>query len=206
MEKLHANIDFSNFPDAAFDEACGKVKNQLTTNATDFPALIVGMPMFGTHLTAYRTIADKPIYPEKTTELRAARLVLESDIRKNGVYVNTVADGDEVLLVKSGYPISKAHAPVGALAKAVIKKVVSIPNGFEVELEKVPHAIAYLVCVKPTAQVTTNDYKKWPWYNTSKTKLKIDDLDSGVKYTIVAVAIGSDPTLTFSSEEKGVTQ
>jgi len=206
MHPLHANIDFSRFSDSIFDEACGKVKNQLTTNGADFPGLIVPMALFGTHLATYRTIADKPIYPEKTADLHAARLVLEDDLRKNGVYVNTVADGDEVLLTKSGYPISKVHGPVGALAQAGFKTIKSIPNGFEIDLEKVPHASAYLVCLKPTAQVTTNDYKKWQWYNTSNTKLRITDLDSAVKYTLVAVAIGSDPTLTFSSEVKGVTQ
>src|SRR5438105_2905872 len=111
MDTLHANIDFSRFTDPTFDEACGKVKNQLTTNAADFPALIITMAIFGSHLVNYRTIADKPIYPEKTADLKAARLVLESDVRKNGVYVNQVAAGNAVLLAKSGYPVSKVHAP-----------------------------------------------------------------------------------------------
>jgi hypothetical protein len=206
MSKLRAKIDFTQFTDAAFDETCGTIKNQLTDNGADFPGLPITMVIFGGHLVNYRTIADLPIYPEKTADLNAARTILEEDLRQHGNHINTIANGNAVLLAKSGYPVSKEPTPIGPLAKAGFKNVKSIPNGFEIELDKVPHALVYIVCLKPTVQATTNDYKKWPWYTTTTTKLRIDDLDSAVKYTLVAVAIGSDPTLTFSDEVKGVTQ
>jgi hypothetical protein len=199
MHPLHANIDFSQFTDDAFSTAAHKVLNQLTTNAVDFPGLPVTMLIFGGHLATYDTVLGKPIYPNKTGDLKAARDLTEGDLRKNGVTVNTISNGVLSMLEKSGYPISKEHAPVGPLAQAKFKSISSIANGFDIKLEPIPHAEAYIVCVMPTANVTGNNYTKWPWYNTSSTSLKITDLDSGVKYTLVVVA-------TFSVPEVHATQ
>jgi hypothetical protein len=213
MHPQHANTDFSQFSESEFDEICGIIKNQLTANAADFPDLIVTMITFGTHLTTYRTIADSDIYPEKTADLRAARLVLENDLKLNGVYVNQVAAGNLVLLEKSGYPISKLHEPVGALAKGGFKKVTSIPGGFEIELVKVEHAVAYIICVMITDELAIDGTRgvvnlmgTWPWFSTTKTKLTIKNLKFSKKYSLAVVAIGTDPTLTFSDVIERTTQ
>ena len=213
MHPQQANTDFSQFSESEFDEVCGIIKNQLTTNAADFPALLVSMVTFGTHLTAYRTIADSDIYPEKTADLHEARLVLEDDLKQNGVYVNQVAKGNMVLLQKSGYPISKLHEPTGPLAKGGFKNVNSIPGGFEFDLVKVEHALCYIVCVMITDELVAdgtrgivNRMATWPWYSTTKTRFTIKDLKFSKKYSLAVVAIGTNPTLTFSDVIERTTQ
>ena len=51
-----------------------------------------------------------------------------------------------------------------------------------------------------------NSPGKWPWYITTKTKIRIDDLEFGVKYALRVVAIGTDPTLTFSDAVERTTR
>src|SRR5258708_3571442 len=121
METLHANIDFSRFSEKIFEGNCLLVKNQLTTNAADYPGLVVTMAIFGGHLNTYSGILGSAIYASKAGDLLAARTVLEQDVRLNGVYVNSVAKGVLTMLQKSGYPISKEHAPIGPLAQAGFK-------------------------------------------------------------------------------------
>ena|SRR3569832_2239612 len=126
----HANIDLSHLDDDKLVEACGKIKNGLTDNAADFTGLPISMAIYGGHLDDFSTILGKQVYPSKTGDLNTARTVLLTDTRENGVRVNQVAKGDLSLLEKSGYPISKPHAPVGPLAQASFKIIDSIPGGF----------------------------------------------------------------------------
>jgi len=189
-------------------KTASEITHLLTDNAADFPALPVDMITFGGLAAAFYTILCRPVYPEKSGDLKAARKAVLKALKKNGVYINEHADGDRVLLGRSGYPLGKPRYPVGALSQTRIKKVTSIMNGFDIELIKVAGARVYIVCVMPSASVIPNDYhyKKWPWYPFAKTKGRISDLESSVKFTLVAVALGSNPKLTFSTPVEHTTQ
>ena len=144
--KKHIIIDFSNFENDELDEKGGVIEDQLTDNLADFPALPVPLATYVGYLSDFNTVLNSAIYPERTVELHIKRKLVESDLRKNGVYVNELADGDEMLLAKSGYPFAKDPAPVGELPKASFKDIVSIPGGFLIELNHIEHAKGYLVC------------------------------------------------------------
>jgi hypothetical protein len=212
MNKRFVRIDFSDFENDELDEAGDVIEEQLTVNIADFPALTVPLATYSGRLSTFSTILGKAIYPEKTADLKTARKALETALRKNGVYINELADGNEVLLAKSGYPLTKERTPVGPLSKATFKKIVSSMGGFDVELDPIPNAKQYILCAMPTedllngSKAIANKYSKWPWYASSTTKFKITDLDNSKKYTMVSVAVGTDPTLTFSDPIERTTQ
>jgi hypothetical protein len=212
MNKKFVRIDFTDFENDELDEAADIIEQQLTDNIADFPALPVLLATYSGLLTAFSNILGLPIYPEKTADLKTARKALETALRKNGVYINELADGNEVLLAKSGYPFAKEPTPVGPLSKSSFKKIVSNMGGFDIELDSIPNARQYIICAMPTEDLLNgnkaiaNKYGKWPWYASSTTKFKITDLDNSKKYTMVSVAVGTDPTLTFSDPIERTTQ
>src|SRR5258706_15717373 len=101
--KPHAIIDFSHFKEDELGPVAIIIKTLLTTNALTFPALPVAAATINTQSGAYTTILGTPDYAGKTADLAAARLTLETSLRKDGLYVNSVANGDAVILAKSGY-------------------------------------------------------------------------------------------------------
>lgn len=206
MFKQKAIIDFSRYENDEIDETCGTIHTKLVLNAADFPALPVGMAAFLLLLNSYHTILIAPLYSDQTADLHAARKLLEDALRRNGVYVNTTADGDEVLLSKSGYPLSKVPEPIGQLEQARFKKVTSISKGFEIEIEKVPHAEGYLVLTTAEKDSEPSDYSLWQWHYFPNTKGVIDDLVVSSRYKIVCVGLGTDPKLNFSEPMVRTTQ
>jgi hypothetical protein len=212
MVVIKAKIDFSKYEMDDLDEKASTIQSQLNTNIADFPGLPLTPAQLLVLIVALRTVLDSPVYPEKTADTKKALKDLRSALRKLGNKVNEIADGDLVLLAKSGFPTTEPHLPVGQLDKASFKNIVSIPGGFEIDLNKLLHAKGYMVCLLPTidllngSKAIANKFGKWPWYHSTNTKLRITDLDNSVKYTIVAVGVGTDKTLTFSDPIERTTQ
>jgi hypothetical protein len=204
--------DFSGFENDELDEKGDTIDEQLTDNTADFPDLPVVIADYHNHLVTFSTILGKAIYPEKTADLNVAKKVLLKDLRRNGVYINELADGDEVLLAKCGYPYAKEPAPVGPLGKGGFKKVESIIGGFEIEVNVLEHAKGHMLCLIPTIDLinggrpVANKPGKWPWYHSSNTKFRITDLDPSTKYTLITCGVGTDKTLTFSDPIERTTQ
>jgi hypothetical protein len=178
----------------------------LGVNAAIFPALPIALLALSGLITTYRNILMGPYYEGKTGDLLNARTALEAALKKIGMYVNEVANGDLAKLEKSGFPISKVPTPVGPLAKAQIKNVNSISKGFEVDLEKIPSAESYLVLTTPAGAPAPADYRDWQWHFFHKTKGTIQNLNPSTNYKMVAVALGNNPSLTFSDPVERTTQ
>jgi len=196
--KPHAITDLSPLKEDELGPTCTIMKNQITLNALTFPALPVTMVLFGPQITAYTDILGKDDYAGKAADLALARTTLETSVRKNGIYVNGVANGDATILAKSGYPLAKPHAPVGPLPKSTLKaKSTDNPGEFEFDIEGVTHALGFLVCYTLVTN-TEADPKKWAWHWTSKSKGLLSGLDSSAKYKIASVGLGTDPSLSVS--------
>jgi hypothetical protein len=195
MVKQKAIIDFSKYEADEIDETAGTIHNKLVLNAADFPGLPVPMAAFLILVNNYHAILIAPLYDDQTADLKAARALLEEALRDNGNQVNIIAKGDDVLLSKSGYPLSKLPAPIGQLLQAKFKKVTSINKGFEIEIEKVEHAEGYLVFTCLSANPAPEDISDWKWHYFPKTKGSISNLSASTKYRIICVGLGTDPNL-----------
>jgi hypothetical protein len=201
-----AITDFSRFENDELDEKTGTIIEKLTDNAADFPALIVAIAVLTGLHTAYHDILIAPLYDGQGADLKAARKKLEKALKKNGVYVNQVADGDEVLLAKSGYPISDPHTPIGQLAQASFKSVTSISKGFDIKIDVVKKAKGYLVLVCESSLPVPDDFSDWKWFFLPKTKGLINGLKASTKYRMICVGLGTDLNLNYSEPIERTTQ
>jgi hypothetical protein len=146
------------------------------------------------------------VYAGQGADLKAARKKLEKALKKNGVYVNTVADGDETLLAKSGYPLSDPHTPIGQLAQASFKSVTPISKGFDIKIDVVKKAKGYLVLVCESSLPVPDDFSDWKWFFLPKTKGLINGLKASTKYRMICVGLGTDLNLNYSEPIERTTQ
>jgi hypothetical protein len=204
--KQQAIIDFSTYTEAALPVTTDVIAAELTLNAATFP----GLPVTGAALqlqnNTYRTILGKPDYAGKAADLGAARLVLETSLRSDGVLVNTIAKGDLVILQKSGYPLSKTPQPIGPLPKSTLELTPTNNKGeFTFKIKGVKQASGYIICITPLVNGEADPHK-WQWFWCPKSKGTISNLDGSTRYKAVSVAVGSDPQLTFSDQIERTTQ
>ncbi len=201
-----AIIDFTDYKEDQIGPVALTIGSSLTTNAADFAGLPVSGATVTSQANAYIIILAKPIYSTKTADLAASRTILETSLRSNGLFVNTVANGDEVLLAKSGYPVT--HPPVhhGALAKGTLTANSTDNNGeFSFEIDGVLHAKGYMLCYTLSTNPET-DPLKWSWQWCPKNKGLLSGLDKSAKYKLMATGVGVDPSLSFSDKIERTTQ
>src|SRR4051812_10992734 len=112
-------IDFSDYSEDDLGPTVDPIIEELTDNAVVYPDLPVDVATLTVQKGSYTTILGKAAYAGKAADLGGARLTLEGSLRDNGVYINTVAKHDPIKLAQSGYPLTKAAAPIGVLNKTV---------------------------------------------------------------------------------------
>ena len=196
--KPHAITDFSRLTEDEIGPTFTIIKNQLTLNAATFPALPVAMIVFGPQIVAYTDILGKDEYAGKAADLAAARLTVETSARKNGIYVNGIANGDLVILEKSGYPLAKPHVPVGPLAKSTLKvNSTENPGEFAFDIEGVTHERGFLLCYTENTDTEPNP-ALWKWHWSATKRGLLSGIASSTKYKLVSVGLGTDPALSFS--------
>ncbi len=204
---IHAITDFSRYQEDQIGPVAVIIGNSLTLNAADFPGLTFTGAQIITKAGDYTSILGKPIYPSKTADLAASRILLETALHGNGIIVNTIANGNLVLLTKSGYPLTQPHVPAGPLPKALFKNIVSTTNPGEIDftINTIPHAKGYMVCYLESA-IAENDPHKWNWAWFTSASGLLKGLKGSVEYKIVCVGLGTDLSLSFSDPVKRTAQ
>lgn len=114
MNQTKAIIDFSGYTSAELGPIAQHIHDELTTHAADFPDPPVTLADFQTLITAYAAalVARESNASADIVALTAAREALEDALSKLGLFVNLVANGDALLVEKSGI----ASYVVGAAA------------------------------------------------------------------------------------------
>ena len=101
-----AIIDFSGYTGPGLLPAAQTIHDDITTNAATFATPPLTMAAFQLLIDAFQTALNKKA-SKATADIIAfnvARNDLETALFKLGNYVNTVADGDPSIVVKSGFP------------------------------------------------------------------------------------------------------
>lgn len=206
--KAKVITNFSGYNDEDLATPVGIIGNSLTTNAGAFATLPVSGAAILTLLGKFTDILGMPVYPNKTEDGNAARVNLEKALKLDGDNVNTTADGDEVILGLSGFPLAQPHVPVGPLAKGTFNAFTnkeSNPGELDYEIKGVLHAKGYLVCYTLFTNAEA-DPRKWTWFWSPTSKGTLTGLDSSAKYKLRSVGLGTDPTLTFTDQIERTTQ
>ncbi|KAK3582463.1 hypothetical protein CHS0354_024010 [Potamilus streckersoni] len=128
--RVHSiRIGFRNETQADFLHLAGEIITKMTENASLFPNLPVQLKQVTAERDAFRDVFNSSEHVGRTGELHNTRKALEESLRKNGKYVNDVANGNEEILEKSGYPMAKEPSPHGEIPAPTEAGVSLNPDG-----------------------------------------------------------------------------
>ncbi len=109
-----AITDFSGYPAASLFTAAAIIHDQMTLNALVFPAPPLSMAAFQAEIDDYENKMNAKAsgaYMD-TLAFNISRHQLEGTLGDLGNYVNTVANGDAMIVAQSGFPhYETGHAP-----------------------------------------------------------------------------------------------
>jgi hypothetical protein len=113
MNTTKAIIDFSHYANTELGPLAQTVHDDMTANAVTFPAPTTTMADLQTLITDYdaKLVDRNSNATEDVLLLTECRGLLEKALRKLGGYVNTVADGDPMIVEKSGFPSYETTRP-----------------------------------------------------------------------------------------------
>jgi hypothetical protein len=197
MKKQNALIDYTHYTEDEIVDVARLIETEMTDHSATFPTPPVGIPVLKGQLDNYELIKSAPVYPNKTEDLGAARTLINTTLRNNGIYVNTVANGDLVKLGLSGYPISKLPSPVGdlpALVSAEIKNAAAL--SFSFKIATVEHAVGYLIAVTPVLNSET-DPNLWRIVWSSRHTRTVGGFERGKEYKFAVCAVGTTDNLNW---------
>jgi hypothetical protein len=193
----NAIINFTNYKEDEIDTIGRKIFNDLTTNIGTFPGLPVPLPVLDGLITTYEGILEAPNYENRTNDLGAARVLLNSALHDDGVEVNVICKGNLVKLGLSGYPISKLAAPVGVLPAPVSAKIKNgAPLTFDFDIASVDNAAGYLVAITPVSNPETNPYLWRIVWSRSHT-CSVGGNARGTEYKFAVCAVGAEDEVNW---------
>lgn len=147
---------------------------------------------------------------ESTAAKNFAKFQLKNALRADAGYVNQIIfnlisagtsyDDAKVLILGSGYDLSKDPVPAGPLSTAGMLKKMSSPSvgTLYILMRRVSGASGYSVKL---GRVDTGEQKT---YSFSNTRITITGLVSGVEYNAMIAAIGANPVRNYDVQDNQV--
>ncbi len=166
----------------------------------NFPNPIPNMPAFLLALDAY----DDALTEAKTGSRNAVavknagKLNIVTKLRSQANYVNSVCNGDPVMLASSNFKLAKDREPV-YIGQPVIAAVLQGLNAGSmiVKVQTDKGAISYLY---QTAPDPINEQTEWITVADTRIKYEFTGLEEGKKYWFRVAAVGSNGQTVYSTE------
>lgn len=202
---MGSNTVSKNFSTTKYSDEDLVTKSQAIHNAmsgnTHYPEPDPALADLQTAITDFQLalVKAKNGTKEDTADKNSKRTVLVDLLHKLSYYVQVNSDGEEAIILSSGFDVNKQSGSVGVLPKPENFKVVAGGNKGSLELscDMVDHAnfYEYMYTKAPLSATSV-----WTTKTSTKRKLVIDGLTSGQQYIFKMAAAGSDPSRTWSDE------
>ena len=200
METSKVSIDFSmnKYTDKELLVKASYIISQMTGN-THFPSpvptldeLTEGKDNFNTSLTK-----GEDGNRQNTVEKNNRRLALETLLRLEGAYVQSVSLGSEEIILTSGFDTNKKASPVGPLpmVTGIAAKSGLSRGSLEISWNVVPHTNMYEI---KYTEAPINENSVWVYISVTKHKIVIEGFVQGKQYAFLIAAAGSDPSRNWS--------
>ena len=136
---------------------------------------------------------------EDTVIKNNCRTTLETLLKNEADYVQRVSNGDEAIILSSGFDVNKKPGTVGQLAKPTTLTLKPGENRgtLWVSCDVVANASFYEF---DYAEAPVTADSAWTQKTTTKHKLLIEGLTSGKQYTFRVAGAGSDPSRVWSDD------
>ena len=144
-------------------------------------------------LIARASSGDREIIAQKN----AVRAEVESQLAAIAFKVQTISQGDELVILSSGYKVKRKSEHVGMLDKPEnVKAVPGKRDGtIDVSCNVVKNARMYII--QYTLSPVTPD-SVWLWFLSTKRKATIEKLLAFQNYCLKMAGVGTDPHLIWS--------
>ncbi|KAK3604910.1 hypothetical protein CHS0354_000573 [Potamilus streckersoni] len=197
MKKRKANLFFDRIKQAELAPLALKIVGDMTTNVAIFPKPEPALSVITDLANTFAAILAKPEYPGRTGDLKNARIDLEAKLKVLGQYVNNIAKGDEAILEKSGFPLSKVPHPHGDVPVATEAGVELDEDGHFDIWATPPEAYYYGVIFAATVSDNPDDDPThWVFqYSPTPEVTFTNGIVGGKKYKFAVAFLGSSETL-----------
>lgn len=202
MGNLKVIVDFSTtkYTDARLYSKANHIIGKMDGN----PHFVAAQPLLTTLREATTTyissLAKTQVGSKENTALKnQARAALIVVLKQIAAHVQTLSEGDETLILSSGYDVSKKWSTVGQLSK---------PTKFRLKQGSYKGSIFLMCDLIAGARFYQFEYtedpvtpnSRWIIETSSKRKTTIDGLTSGKQYTFRVAGGGSHPSRIWSEE------
>ncbi|HET7117026.1 MAG TPA: fibronectin type III domain-containing protein [Hanamia sp.] len=198
MKTLKVNVSFTKLSDADFLNKAEHVLQSMTGNPA-FPNPIPTLAEVQAAITKYSNdlVLAQGLGKVNVANKNQSRLALEKLLAQLAMFVMFVANGDETILISSGYTLSKTPEPnhIDNPGNVILSN--GITSGEMVSAVKGQRAVkSYLHQI--TAELPT-DTTLWESTATSRSKFVFTNLQPGKQYWVRVAAIGGNEQSAFSS-------
>lgn len=194
------SIDFSTnrYSDPALSRKVGTIIELMTGNPS-FPTPAPTLEQVSTALAEFTSAMDKTAIggPPQTVIKNQKRDALVALLKTLAEYVQLASNGDEGVILSSGYSVNKRPTPIGPLQKATGFTVMPGTNHGSVELScnVIKGANSYIFEYTPTPIL---DESIWIKEISTKHKLQLEHLKRGVEFAFRVAGAGADPSRNWS--------
>ncbi len=131
--------------------------------------------------------------------------VLIKMLRKLGVYVNLMSDGNRAIAKASGFDVAREPQPSPAITSVeppVLSQGVSFGE-IKSKSKRVPGARIYQFLITPTEGLPLS---QWSQHSTTQSNFYFKNLDSGKRYFVRLCVVGTNNQIVYSEASSFVTQ
>ena len=198
--KVLINFSSSGYTDLEVGNKADNIVEMMTDNP-NFPKPLTELDAVTAANTTYKAslINLENGTKEDTAIKNQNRRVLEKALKNLGLYVQIKSNGDEAIILSSGFDVAGKREPVGKLPK---------PDGFGVKVG-VAKGTVVVYCIAITyanfyeveyAEVQADGTRNWIKLTSTKHKLEITGLTSGKQYVFRMAGGGTNPARMWSDE------
>ncbi len=191
-------IGFARYSNDVLDNKAREIVQSMTGNAA-FATPVPPLAEVQAALNAYQDALSQASKggTEKTAIKNLRRKELEALLKRLASYVEDTALGNEVMLISSGFDLTKAPVPVGILPKPARVKVTSgpVPGSVKVTADGVTGAEAYLFECAATPITETS---VWDRQVSTARNFTFNNLTRAKEYTFRVAGVGASSVRVYS--------
>ena len=196
MARTKIVTGFSRYRDPEMDQKAKFIIDSMTGNPhfTDPVPAIADITTANDEYIAARSAAETGDH-ESVTIKNQKREVLENLLNRLALYVEANANGDEAIMLSSGFSLSKHPEPVGILPKPEHFSVRPTERGMiSLNLRAIPGAESYQF------EYRLAEDSQWTIEVHTASNILITGLESGKEYMFRVAAIGAASERVYSDE------
>jgi len=202
MSKIKIKIDFSTncYSDSKLLVKTGSIETSLQKNP-HFADAADKLLVVTQKKEIFALAVNKAVNGNKQDTLNKsiARKELENALTDLGLKVLEITDGDESLILESGFDLKRKRGSIGELDQVenLVIKAGASHGSLDLSWNVVDNALVYNVeyCEAPGTENSV-----WIRISVSKHRITIKDLTPGKSYTFRVAAVGTSTELNWSEE------